>query len=82
MSIALLQPPHSGVSHVPCGQGQGNGLAAEWCESLVLDVSLAGLAAADAVLLLEVLQLPTGFTRFKVCAFCMQEASTHVLPAQ
>jgi hypothetical protein len=47
-------------------QGQSQGLAAEWAEELSLDVSPEGLAAADALLLLEVLQLPSGFARFKV----------------
>uniref|UniRef100_A0A383VQN2 Uncharacterized protein n=1 Tax=Tetradesmus obliquus TaxID=3088 RepID=A0A383VQN2_TETOB len=46
-------------------RGQSNGLAAEWGEELSLDVSPEGLAAADALLLLEVLQLPSGFARFK-----------------
>lgn len=50
-------------------QGQSNGLAAEWGEELSLDVSPEGLAAADALLLLEVLQLPSGFARFKVGAY-------------
>jgi hypothetical protein len=48
-------------------QGQSHGLAAEWAEELSLDVSPEGLAAADALLLLEVVQLPSGFARFKVC---------------
>jgi hypothetical protein len=47
-------------------QGQSHGLAAEWAEELSLDVSPEGLAAADALLLLEVVQLPSGFARFKV----------------
>jgi hypothetical protein len=53
-----------------CLQGQSNGLAAEWAEELSLDVSPEGLAAADALLLLEVLQLPSGFARFKVWPIC------------
>jgi hypothetical protein len=47
-------------------QGQSQGLAAQWAEELSLDVSPEGLAAADALLLLEVVQLPSGFARFKV----------------
>ena len=63
MTLPIIQ------AHVPGGlQGQGSGLAAEWAEELCLDVSPEGLAAADALLLLEVLQLPSGFARFKVCA--------------
>jgi hypothetical protein len=47
-------------------QGQSQGLAAQWAEEVSLDVSPEGLAAADALLLLEVVQLPSGFARFKV----------------
>jgi hypothetical protein len=51
-------------------------LAAAWDEELCVDVPPEALAASDALLLLEIVQLPGGFERYKVsprrrdaCAF-------------
>lgn len=46
--------------------GTITGLVAEWNEELCIDLSLEQLQERDAVLLLEVLQLPSGFARFQV----------------
>lgn len=52
----------SSSSSVCCSSG----LAAMWDEELSIDVPPEALQAADALLLLEVLQLPGGFQRFQV----------------
>jgi hypothetical protein len=43
------------------------GLSASWDEELCVDAAPEQLMEADALLLLELLQLPGGFTRYKVC---------------
>lgn len=46
--------------------GGGRQLAAEWDEELCVDLPPEALAAADALLLLEVLQPPSGFQQYQV----------------
>eukprot|EP00878_Enallax_costatus_P011110 GHUV01011603.1.p1 GENE.GHUV01011603.1~~GHUV01011603.1.p1 ORF type:complete len:1328 (+),score=466.80 GHUV01011603.1:589-3984(+) len=46
-------------------EGATTGLIAEWNEELCVDLSIEQLKQADALLLLEVLQLPSGFARFQ-----------------
>jgi hypothetical protein len=56
------------------------GLSACWEEQLCVDAAPEELVQSDAVLLLELLQLPGGFTRFKVrasCAACYQSEGYH-----
>lgn len=52
------------------GSGAGGklGLSACWEEQLCVDAAPEELVQSDAVLLLELMQLPGGFTRFKVRA--------------
>lgn len=47
-------------------ESAATGLVAEWNEELCVDLSIEELKQADALLLLEVLQLPSGFARFQV----------------
>ncbi|KAF8056726.1 tbccd1 [Scenedesmus sp. PABB004] len=47
------------------GTPGGCGLCAEWGQELCADLAPRDLAAGDALLLLEVLQLPSGFGRFQ-----------------
>lgn len=42
------------------------GLSASWEEQLCVDAAPEQLVESDALLLLELLQLPSGFARFKV----------------
>lgn len=46
--------------------GSRGGLSAAWDEELSVDMSPQQLVEGDALLLLEVLQLPGGFSRYKV----------------
>jgi hypothetical protein len=86
---SLLQD--SAVRGSSGGGGSGGGssrqLAAQWDEELLVDVPPELLAAADGLLLLEVLQLPSGFQQYKVRAGwqvgrpCTSTASTHSMHA-
>jgi hypothetical protein len=48
------------------GSSSRLGLSASWDEELCVDAAPEQLVEADALLLLELLQLPRGFTRYKV----------------
>lgn len=49
-----------------CTDCTATGLVAEWNEELCVDLSVEQLKESDALLLLEVIQLPSGFARFQV----------------
>jgi hypothetical protein len=61
----------SNGSSSPVGAGGGKvGLAACWEEELSVDAAPEQLVESDALLLLELLQLPGGFARYKVSVSC------------
>lgn len=51
------------------GSSNAGGFAAAWDEELCVDMSPQQLVQGDALLLLELVQLPGGFARFKVRLF-------------
>jgi hypothetical protein len=72
---------NSNSSSCTCTVGAGGtkvGLAACWEEELSVDAAPEQLVESDALLLLELLQLPGGFARYKVtmsCRCCVQYSS-------
>lgn len=65
-SIRITGSPGGGSNSSPRAGGGWQQLAASWDEPLCVDMPPDALSAGDALLLLEVLQLPGGFARFKV----------------
>jgi hypothetical protein len=64
---------NSNSSSCTCTVGAGGtkvGLAACWEEELSVDAAPEQLVESDALLLLELLQLPGGFARYKVTMSC------------